>query len=109
EDAQGVLGRYYQFARTTQRGGANFPFSDPLAVTTISSDSVESGESKEFVPISDLIDRVDEFISAGESVIVTFHRIRSRESDPPGYALADFEVFIDYVAESGADVQTFSE
>ncbi len=109
ESTKAVVGKYYRFARTTQRGGAPFPFADPLGVTTISSDAVESGEGKVFVPIDNLIGRVDEAVAKDDPVIVTFHRIRSRDTDPPGYELADFTDFLDHVVASGVPVLTFSE
>lgn len=104
-----IVGRYYRFARTTNRGGATFPFADPLAVESVPSDSVEAGDVRQFVQAADLVDRVAQIVSEGNSAIVGFHRIGSRESTPPGYDYKDFASFINFLVKNEIPVLTLSE
>ena len=108
---ESVLDKLYKFARTTENEPEAYPFGDPLAVKTLEVQSAtdsEAGAQGVFTAPSQVAEAVDDAKTYGNTLILTFHRIHATPTDPPGYALSDFEAIADQIKQSGLPVLTLS-
>ena len=106
-----VVHRFYKFARTTDNEPEAYPFGDPLRVKTLEiqdpADS-EGGAAGVFTAPSEVQRAVLDAKRFHLTLILTFHRIHSQPSDPPGYPLADFRSIVDGVRSANMKVTTLS-
>ena len=104
-----IVGKYYNFARTTINQPESYPFGDPLGVKTISADSTESSGIKEFVSIANLESAIVDAKRYNLPLFITFHRIHSLSSDRPGYELSEFKKLLDFISKENIKVKTLRE
>ncbi|HEY7207844.1 MAG TPA: heparinase II/III family protein [Gaiellaceae bacterium] len=106
-----VVRRFYRFARTTDEEPEAYPFGDPLRVKTLevsgASDS-EGGSSADVTTPEQVIRAAKDAVAFHSTLILTFHRIHGRASDPPGYPLASFEKIVDGLKQTRIRVVTLS-
>jgi hypothetical protein len=107
-----VIQRYYVFGRITGGGAESFPYGSPLRVKTLevnargeNADTVTDAET----PVSVVVDALADAKTYRNTLILTFHRISTRPSDPLGYPMEQFARIVDAVEASGLPVVTLSE
>jgi peptidoglycan/xylan/chitin deacetylase (PgdA/CDA1 family) len=107
-----VVGRLYPFARVTQNEPEAYPFGDPLAVKTLeiqSPQDAEAGADGGYTSPAQVAQAIADTRRFGNTLIITMHRIHATPSDPPGYALRDFQAIADELKASGLPVRTLSQ
>ena len=111
ETLERVISHYYMFARVTADNPDAWPYGDPHAISDLEIQYPGDGEGGDvgFTPPSHILSTVRDAMSHHMTVILTFHRIHSQPSDPPGYPLALFKRVVDGIASSGIKVMTLSE
>jgi hypothetical protein len=107
-----VVGQYYVFGRITDGGAESFPYGTSLRVKTReihargeNADTVTDTET----PVAVVADAIADAKTYRNTLILTFHRISSRPSDPLGYPMEQFAQIVDAVEASGLPVLTLSE
>jgi hypothetical protein len=98
---EGVLSKYYKFARTELTAPEAFPFGEPLAV-------------KDYVVEDDTTPQQIENAVADankyhQTLLLTFHRIHANASDQSGYGINNFKTLVNYLHNSKAQVMSFNQ
>jgi hypothetical protein len=108
---EGVVGRYYMFARVTADGPDAYPYGDPREITDLEVQYQGDGEGKGMSDTSpsQILSAVHQAEARHMTLVLTFTRIHSQSSDLPGYPLALFEQVINGVRRSRINVMTLSE
>ncbi|MGH8399189.1 MAG: polysaccharide deacetylase family protein, partial [Gammaproteobacteria bacterium] len=111
EPLEHVVSRYYMFARVVADNPDASPYGDPHAISDFEIQYPGDGEGGDvgYTPPSEVLATVHEAIAHHLTVILTFHRIHSEASDPPGYPLALFKRVVNGISASGIKVMTLSQ
>lgn len=111
-DLERVVGRYYMFARVTADNPDAYPYGDPHAISNLEiqypGDGGESGVAGRTLP-SEILSAIHQALIYHSTLLLTFHRIHSVSSDPPGYPLALFKQVVNEIKQSGIKVYTLSQ
>ena len=106
-----IVSHYYRFARTTDKEPEAYPFGDPLRIKTLevaaASDSRGASAGSATTP-EQVARAVRDTLTFHSTLILTFHRIHARQSDPPGYPLDDFKQIVDDLEKAHIRVVTLS-
>lgn len=107
-----VVGRYYMFARVVADNPDAYPYGDPHAISDFEiqypGDEGEGGNSGLTSP-AEVFSVLRQAIAYHSTLILTFHRIYSQPSDPPGYPLPLFKQIVNGIRQSGIKVMTLSQ
>jgi hypothetical protein len=107
-----VVRRYYMFARVTADNPDAYPYGDPHAISDLeiqyTGDKGEAGTAGSTLP-PEVLSAIHQALTYHSTLILTFHRIHSVASDPPGYPLALFKQIVDEIKQSGIKVYTLSQ
>jgi hypothetical protein len=111
-ELESVVARYYKFARTTVNDPDAYPYGDPHAVNNyevLYPGDGETSDVSQYTSPSDVLAAVHQAMAVHGTIILTFHRIHTLPSDPPGYPLPAFEQIVRGISQSGVKVLTLSQ
>jgi Heparinase II/III-like protein/Heparinase II/III N-terminus/Polysaccharide deacetylase len=108
---QKVVGRYYMFARGITDNPDAYPFGNREDVNDFEIQYPGDGESgvTGYTSPAAILAAVRSAKRYDTTLILTFHRIHSGRSDPPGYPLRLFEQVVNGIRASGIRVMTLSQ
>ena len=111
EALEHVVARYYMFARVVADNPDAWPYGDPHAISDLEIQYPGDGEGGDvgYTPPAEIISAVHQAINNHMTLILTFHRIHSEHSDPPGYPLALFKRIVNGVLASHIKVMNLSQ
>ena len=98
---QQVVGRYYKFARTELTGPEVYPFGNDLSVK----DFVVENDT----PPQSIENAIEDAKTYNLTLILTFHRIHSKQSDQSGYDLGEFEDVLNFLNKTKVKVMSFNQ
>ena len=106
-----VVSRYYMFARVVADNPDAYPYGDPHAISDFEIQYPGDGEGGDvgYTSPKEVFSAVHQAIARHMTIILTFHRIHSEASDPPGYPLVLFERVINGIAATGIKVMTLNQ
>jgi hypothetical protein len=109
---EGVVGKYYMFARVTADNPEAYPYGDDHAISDLEvqypGDEGDAGSAGLTTP--NYIDwAIKQAVAYHSTLILTFHRIHSVSTDPVGYPLALFKKTVDDIRQSRIRVLTLSQ
>jgi hypothetical protein len=109
---QGVVGKYYMFARGVANDPTAYPYGDPLLVSNLEiqypGDEGEGGSPGLTTPAG-IQTAVNQAVKYHMTLLLTFHRIYSQPGDLPGYPLTLFKQIVNEIRKSGIKVMTLSQ
>lgn len=108
---QGVVERYYMFARGITDNPDAYPFGNRAEVNDLEIQYPGDGEAGDigYTSPGEILRAVRSAARHHLTLLLTFHRIHTRASDPPGYPLQLFKKVVNGIQESRVRVLTLSQ
>ena len=108
---EGLVGRYYMFARLMAGGPDAYPYGDPHGIASLDVHCSGGGRKGDgsCTPPAQVLSAVHQAVIHHMTLILTFDHINSERGEIPGYPLALFKELVNGIRRSGIKVMTFSE
>jgi Heparinase II/III-like protein/Heparinase II/III N-terminus len=106
-----MIGRYYMFDRVIADGPDSYPYGDPHAISDLEVQSPVpgAGGAGGLTRPAQVLAAVRAAAADHQTLILTFGRIHSQASDPPGYPMSLFRQVVAGVRRSGIKVMSLSQ